>query len=343
MSNQSKYVIVFAAAALLLAGVSCKPKQPEQDQNQPPVQPPPVQEQEVISPEEQEFLDSGRAKAIESETDLWPFYQNDEAGFMVHYPLDIDFASDDSGAAYRLDVQVEPVAGLAHTMGYDEETARANATALAAGEFGQGVDFGLPVSERVRDLGEVSAQDFMVLGRFEVCDVTFERKLYFVRNDQLVVLTLSADEELMSPPLADYFETDAMNCGDQSIWIFDQQADFYEQLVAGTAPPIAQDWYDLFDQVIETVIFFDQPAPVALDGRWIATDDAKSIIAFQDGKKLDFYDGQLMSEGTYQINGDRLTVTADGEVYEYSIVELTDETMILTYLARGNSLTYTRE
>ena len=58
-----------------------------------------------ISDEEKEFNASGRAKAIEDETDLWMFHEDEKAGFSIKYPSD-----------EGLDIEVASVAGLEGTM-----------------------------------------------------------------------------------------------------------------------------------------------------------------------------------------------------------------------------------
>ena len=54
--------------------------------------------------------------------------------------------------------------------------------ALSKGDYGDHIDFALDASQEVRKVGDTYGQDFLVLGRFEICDVQFERKLYFFND-----------------------------------------------------------------------------------------------------------------------------------------------------------------
>lgn len=298
-----------------------------------------------VSPEEQEFLDSGRAKAIVDETDLWKLYEDDATGLLLRYPNDVSLAGDRPDARFRLDVDVKPVTGLDGTMGYNEETATENREALNAGEYGKDVDFPLLESKKVRMLDGMNAQEFMVLGRFDVCDVTLERKLYFFRGDRQVVITLSVQDAKAVAEESGYFIRDEANCGSELVWNRDKQKLLYDDLVAGSAEPELQEWYDLFDLMAETVVVEDE-APPGIVGRWQAVDDEKSVVEFTDSEKTDYYDGEPLFVGNYQVDPiDRLTVVSDEapeETFVYKVVEASADRLVLVYLDRGNTLEYRR-
>ena len=57
-----------------------------------------------VDPAELEFNNSGRAKAIEGETDLWQFYEDKDTGFTIKYPHNVSLGRDDSNLA--LDIEV---------------------------------------------------------------------------------------------------------------------------------------------------------------------------------------------------------------------------------------------
>jgi hypothetical protein len=267
MSRPSLYAAVSLATALLLLGSGCAAPALLPGQPGGFIEPRPVESgEQLISPDEQAFLDSGRAKAIEGETDLWLFYADDNAGVSFRYPHSVSFNDYEAGTPYRLQLRAEPVAGLAEPLLYDEETALANQESLAKGEYGIAVDFSLEASERVRAVGGLNAQDFLVLGRFEVCDVTFERKLYAVNDGWLVVLTLAGDWEDLVADSAEYFQTDRANCGPYKYWQHDQQGMFYLELAEGEGNPLTQEWYELFDQIVDTVEFYPPLDPDAEAG-----------------------------------------------------------------------------
>jgi len=132
--------------------------------------------QSRFSQNEQDFNDSGQAKAILDETDLWKFHQDDNAGFSIKYPSNVNFQGEGAGG-YTLTVEVQKIEDLNGTMGFDTETAQKNKEALQIGEYGQNVDWPLEASKMSVTLGPVNAQHFIVLSRFEVCDVVFEKDI----------------------------------------------------------------------------------------------------------------------------------------------------------------------
>jgi hypothetical protein len=77
-------------------------------------------------------------------------------------------------------------------------------------------------------------------------------------------------------------------------------------------------------------------------GKWVSLDDQNSEIEFVGTKKIDYYQTQKVSEGNFVIDNDYLIVTDEGEEYKYSIVKVSNEDLILTYLSRGNTLKYKR-
>lgn len=218
---------------------------------------------------EKEFNESGRAKAIEQESDLWPLYADEASGFSFQYPHGVVVVENpfDAGGALRVTVDVMDVDEMPERgpLSFDAETVAINTAALSRGEYGQPVDNPLPESQRVRALDGANAQDFVVLGRFEVCNVVMERKLYFLNGDTQVIITLHGPQEHIMQEAAQYFTVDPANCGEEIIWVHDMQADFYNQLVSGSGGSIAQEWFDTFDQIADTVEVWDVGQAVAPD------------------------------------------------------------------------------
>ena len=140
-------------------------------------------------------------------------------------------------------------------MGFDMETAQLNEVNLAEGKYGEDVDFPIGVSKKIRRVGDYNAQDFVVMGRFETCDLRFERKLYFFANGYQIVMTLSIPRDVLTAPSPDYFTTNPENCQDDLIWDFDKQDEFYNVLAEGKGAELIQEKFDLFNQIVETIHF----------------------------------------------------------------------------------------
>lgn len=90
-----------------------------------------------------------------------------------------------------------------------------------------------------------------------------------------------------------------------------------------------------------------------LVGLWQSTTDSQAQIVFaEDGTTTDLYSGTQLSSGVWSLytddsaeynpSGIFLRSVLNGETYEYAIVELTDEKLVLSYLERGNILEYQR-
>jgi|GEM_PF-487707 len=297
-----------------------------------------------LSDEELEFNKSGRAKAIEDETDLWKYYEDADANFSIKYPHDVSFNQKEENNLFHLFVESGEIDSLEGTMGFDKETALKNIESLERGEYGKDVDWPLDESKKVRKIGDTNAQEFMALSRFEVCSVVFERKLYFFNNNHQIVITLAGPRDEIMNSAPEYFEVDEENCGNEKIWDFEKQKLFFEKLENNTGPKIAQNWFDLFDKITGTIILNQeyQSNFNLLQGKWRSIDDPNSVIEFKDKRKMDYYSNEKLSEGDFNLKGDYLTVRSDNETFEYRILELSDQVLTLTYLPRGNTLQYER-
>ncbi|MBU1090043.1 hypothetical protein KKF38_04620 [Patescibacteria group bacterium] len=293
---------------------------------------------------EQAFINSGRAKAIESETDLWQFYENSKVGFSLRYPHEITPGKD-------LRIESELVSSLGEQpLGFTTENAEKIRSALATGKFGENdLDWPLEESKQVKNLGELNGQDFLVLGRFEVCDVVFERKLVFYQNDYQIVLTFIAPREKIVAENPEFFTTNPENCGAIPIWNFEKQKDFYVALREGNGSESAQAWFDTFDKIAATIEFQTSESETkvldnleALQGFWTSLDDAESTIEFSGERKTDFYSGEKISTEYFKIYGDSLVVNAGAETIRYTIVAVSAEYLTLLHLPRGNLLKYKR-
>ena len=308
-----------------------------------------------ISEEEKEFNESGRAKAIESETDLWKIYEDKNADFSIKYSGDVLFG-DIKTDELHLTVSSEKVDTLEGTMGFNKETALKNMESLGKGEYGENVDWPINESKKVRKISDINAQEFMVLSRFEVCSVVFERKLYFFSNNYQVVITLAGPRDEIINNAPEYFTTNKENCGDEKIWNFDKQGQFFENLEKNAGPEAAQEWFNLFDKIAGTIIINseNQSKLDLLQGKWESTDDSEYVVEFKDEEKIDYYSGKKSSEGSFNLydgipatndnkmnnDGEYLVVNSDDQVFEYRIVEVSDQNLVLTYLLRGNTLKF---
>ncbi|MFH0845928.1 MAG: hypothetical protein V1851_00810 [Patescibacteria group bacterium] len=239
---------------------------------------------------EEEFNQSGQVKAVESEIDLWNFYEVDGTDLSFKYPHNISFA----GREMQLFVENKRIDDLDYP-GFDKELVLATAESLKNGEFGDSDIFVLESSKKVRSLGEINAQEYMVLSRFEVCDVTFERKALFFENDRRIIITVKGNKDAIVASTPDFFEKNKENCGDELIWNFDKMNEFYQILSEGKGSSEAQEWFNSFDKIMGTIEFGEEQiinTKNLLEGQWVSAVDSKSLIEFVGNERIEYYNGQ---------------------------------------------------
>jgi len=205
---------------------------------------------------EEEFNNSGQAKAILDETDLWPIYDNFEVGFSFKYPANVNWLekNKDETQLY-VDVTLKDIGVTDIPMQLSAEDEMKTIEDLTAGEFGAVAGFSFAPSEKVKTVGFLFAQDYLVLARFEVCSVTLERKLTFYFKNKQITITLYGPVKTLKETMPEYFTVNADNCGEETIWDFDKQAELYNTLLAGEGSEEIQAWFDIFDDISETIIF----------------------------------------------------------------------------------------
>ena len=174
--------------------------------------------------------------------DGWQRFENKEAGVAVSYPQDAN-----------IDIRINRIEGLADTMGFNEQTAKLNRYALSKQSFGEPVDFSLESSQSVVPIGSGFAQDATVLRRFEVCDITFDRVLYFFHRGHQIVVTLSGPTEEIVKESPAFFKTYYPECADDLMWDDDLMDEFYTTIKLGRGGDQAQLWFDTFEDIVETI------------------------------------------------------------------------------------------
>lgn len=188
----------------------------------------------------------------EDPTADWQVYTNTEAGFSFKYPKDLPIANvgprDIQELSYYVEVQlIDDLPGTV-PLGMDKATALKNRDFLAQGNIADVHYDWSPVTGSVKliDLGDVNARSFTILGRFEVGDITFERKLLFYVGDYQVDLTVYGPVDDITGSISKYFTQ-------TKEWKDGAMAEFYSDLANNNSSNVAQEWFDTFDQIVETI------------------------------------------------------------------------------------------
>lgn len=292
-----------------------------------------------VQGEEVDLYESGTAKAIEDPKDLWNLYEGSSFDFSFKYPHNVSI---EDGYDIKMSVKETKLSDI-DMPGFKEAEAKSDSASLKQGVFGEGYDWSLSDSEKIRNIGEVNAQDYVVFSRFEVCDVVFERVLVFYFDEYQIEIKLSAEENRVVESMPEYFTKDKDNCGDDLIWDFEKQGEFYQSLVKGEGSQYAQEWFTSFDEIVKTIEIYQKADSYSLlQGKWVSVDDEKSEIEFKDGLKVDYYDGEFMAEGSIELIGKNLLVDFESEVFEYVIIEIDKDKLVLSYKDSGRTLKYKR-
>lgn len=299
-----------------------------------------VNDQEKTSPKEEKILQK---------------YENIYAGFLLKYPSEVVLNNRKPNFPLSLTILAKKTDLLdaEDLLGFDKDTALYNQEALSKGEYGKTVDSPLEISKKTRKIGENNAQEFMVLNRFEKCDITFERKIYFFNKNNQIVITLKIDPETAKNEIKEYLTIDNENCGEKLIWDVSKQEKFYNTLKDGKGGKELQKWYTTFDEIINSIEILPELTNFdKLQGIWISDDDKKSSFVLFQNKKINFYDQKKLSEENFKImtnegnedlNGEYLEVYEEKETFKYHIEDLKDNQLTLMYLPKGNILKFTKQ
>ncbi len=141
--------------------------------------------------------------------------------------------------------------------GYDLETALLDKKALDNNSLSNvTIDWPATPSTLTHLNNNTYAQEFMVLSRLDVCDVTLERRLIFYYKNHQIILVYQGDPQWLSQDNT-YLITDPNNCGDSKVWDFENNTaqTFISDLKNNQASPAIQSWYNQLTQILTTVTF----------------------------------------------------------------------------------------
>ncbi len=204
-------------------------------------------------------LNSCSAGPVPKDENSWLTYNNPGVGFSLEYPPSVTLLDGSQG---RMNPEQTYIEVVLRSMGESEapmeltaEEEQKTVEALHSGEFGLNHDFILEESKKVRPVGFLFTQDYMVLARFEVCDITLERSLVFFFNNNEIKITLHGPIESLKESMPEFFTVNEENCGSTSMWDLERHAEFYSLLTEGNGSTKIQNWFDQFDEIVETITF----------------------------------------------------------------------------------------
>ncbi len=190
-----------------------------------------------------------------------------ELGVKIQFPSNVEWIDFEEGMpnpeGYSLAVVVEPFETLQADGDGGPDISREDAmqeqAALENGVYGdESLDDGMEDTRTVVPLsGGINAKTNIVLGRFEVCDITFEHVATFYWNDCRFTLFFFAPKKILMGDNKELFTKDKDNCGDELMWDItnDSSKVFLEKLRSGKAGQKAAAWNTMFDGILQGIVF----------------------------------------------------------------------------------------
>jgi hypothetical protein len=204
----------------------------------------------------------------------WNTYINKESGFSVKYPENISITVQNSGkfeskgeilfisekedSLINLTIYIDDLENIPDVpMRYNKESALQEKANLDQGKIGGGIDWARDLE--LKNIGNDFGEKFIVLSRFEISDITFERMFLLFHNNFRLIIKLDANglRKDVFKTMPEYFHK-MDNCSGYDCMSWNSEGKSYEDfgslLKSGKANKIIQDWYNLFDSIIGTII-----------------------------------------------------------------------------------------
>lgn len=195
---------------------------------------------------------------------IWQTYTNTEAGFSLKYPDTILFdAVIEEATKPILNISVKKLSSIPENL--PSLMGRTDALKEKAMlEKGPG--------ETTVKIGSLNGNLDMPLGRFEMCSVILSRKLTFYPGDYRVIVSLVGSEKVIMESMPEFFTVDKANCGENRIWNLDKLSTFESTLAQKKGRGAAQEWYDTFDAIVQTVTIITPSATVLTPTKSVSSD-----------------------------------------------------------------------
>jgi hypothetical protein len=209
----------------------------------------------IETTEEEKYIDESdnQIHTVETvDTTNWNnVYLNTEAGFSFKYPDSVQSSEKamPGTKSTMFAVQVEKITNL-NAPANTPEQALAAREAFSQGRIYNDIGFGkyrtlIPLN------AEINAQSQVTFAWFDVCDVVFDKFLIFYVDDYQVVITLMGSDKIRAEN-PQYFEVRKdYGCGDELIW--KNGNTFYTDLLAGKLDGSAQEWFDTFEGIVDSL------------------------------------------------------------------------------------------
>lgn len=176
-------------------------------------------------------------------------FKSDEAGFELYYPDNIQLGNQLLITVNRIDSYPSTDAPL----GFDQPNLLNHQKSLMEGGLDNGsIDWG-GYQKLVKLPDNIFGEESYTFARFEVCNIVFEKRLIFFKNDYFISITLKADADSITQSNPQYFtEYSAEGCLG---WKEGGMDDFYNNIDNNQDETVKQ-WLSDFDSIVNSISFF---------------------------------------------------------------------------------------
>lgn len=180
----------------------------------------------------------------------WDTYTS-ELGFTLKYPQEVEFYPSNKEKSLLV-VKVLDLDTLTATSTIGEEWEKL-ANDIEKGEEGDNWGVVLENSRKISKIGDTYVRKGVVFSSDESCDVIFEKEVIFAIGRKLVTISLLGNKDAIIKENIDYFRDNIEACPDNKVWHFERQSEFYQKLEQNELAGSAKIWFDLFDEIIDTL------------------------------------------------------------------------------------------
>lgn len=222
------------------------------------------------------FFKKGEEKRAEEKVPgNWEKYSN-ELGFSLKYPQEVEINTNNK-EKNRLVIKIVDLDTLSATSTEGEEWEKL-ANDIKKGEAGDNWGLVLENSREITKIGENYVRKGVVFSSDEACDVVFEKNVIFALNRSLVTVSLIGKKDGIINENIDYFRDNLEVCSENKVWRFERQSEFYQKLEENELAGNAKIWFDLFDEIIETLeITADKTEEISVDPQSLGGENSELI------------------------------------------------------------------
>lgn len=183
----------------------------------------------------------------------WQSHNNVEPRYSFKYPLTVSLNQPEEKAPFLLKTTNLRIERTNASGTVPNEDLLVMAKNIQNGDYDNFWGDSLEDSRIISKIDGVNYREELLLTGATDCELNFERKLVFFADDYLVTLSLIAPADKILTENPDFFKVGPEDCQNKQIWKFERQSEFYLMLKENSENKTAQEWFNLFDLIKESL------------------------------------------------------------------------------------------